>query len=133
MPLEYAALPRRGAAFLLDTLMLTPAILLARESAPLAGAAATLWWAAFECSPWQAWPGKRLLRMKTIEAGGLRVGIGRALLRSAIKSLPLAVVFALPWVAAALAALSAAAVVAGRRRRSLHDLIASTAVILPPA
>lgn len=113
--------------------MLTPAILLARESAPLAGAAAVLWWTAFECSPWQASPGKRLLRMRTIETGGLRVGFGRALVRSFIKSLPLALLFALPWAAAALAALSAAGILAGRRRRSLHDLMASTAVIVPPA
>jgi hypothetical protein len=63
MPLEYAALPRRGAAFLLDAVILSPAILLARESVPLAVVAVTLWWAAFECSPWQASPGKRFLRV----------------------------------------------------------------------
>lgn len=132
MPLEYAALPRRGAALFLDVLMLTPAVLIARESAPLASAAAVLWWTAFECSPWQASPGKRLLGMKTIEAGGLRVGFGRALGRSAVKALPLAAMTIWPWAGAALAALSALGILAGRKRRALHDLMASTAVIVPP-
>jgi uncharacterized RDD family membrane protein YckC len=107
-------------------------LLIARESAPLAGVAAVLWWTAFECSPWQASPGKRLLGMKTIEAGGLRVRFGRALGRSAVKALPLAAMAIWPWAGAALAALSALGILAGRKRRALHDLMASTAVIVPP-
>ncbi|HPT29043.1 MAG TPA: RDD family protein [Bryobacteraceae bacterium] len=132
MPLEYAALPRRGAAFFLDALLLTPAVLLARESVPLAAAAVVLWWAAFEASPWQASPGKRLLGLRTMEASGLRVGFGRALWRSVVKALPLLGLAAWPWAAAALAAISLLSILAGRRRRAVHDLAASTAVIFPP-
>jgi len=132
MPLTYAALPKRVAAFLLDALMLTPAVLLARESLPLAGTAALLWWAAFEASPWQASPGKKLLGMKTMEASGLRAGFGRALARSALKTLPLVVPGVWPWVAATAVTLSAAGILFDRRRRALHDVLTSTAVIAPP-
>lgn len=132
MPLAYAALPKRGAAFLLDALMLTPALLIARESAMTAAVAAVLWWTAFECSPWQASPAKWLLGMKTMEASGLRVGFGRALVRASVKLMPLLIVPASPRLAAVIAALSVACILFDRRRRALHDLLASTAVIAPP-
>lgn len=132
MPLEYAALPKRGAAFLIDALLLAPAALIASQSAPLAGAAAALWWAAFEASPWQASPGKRALGMRTIQAEGRRVGFGRALARSALKALPLAFIPISPWAAAAVGLVAAALVLIDRRRRSYPDLLAGTAVIVPP-
>ncbi len=132
MPLEYAALPRRGAAFLIDALILTPAVLLARESVPLAVAAVTLWWTAFEASPWQASPGKRFLRTKTIQADGRPERFGQALWRSALKALPLLVLPAWPWLSCVLAAISGVSMLAGRRRRSYPDLIARTAVIRLP-
>lgn len=132
MPLEYAALPRRGAAFLIDGLLLAPAALIASQSEPLAGAAAALWWTAFEASPWQASPGKRWLGMRTIQAEGRRVGFVRALARSALKALPLAAVPVWPWAAAAAGAVAAALMLVDRRRRSYPDLLAGTAVIVPP-
>ncbi|MBA3975220.1 MAG: hypothetical protein C0504_13520 [Candidatus Solibacter sp.] len=132
MPLEYAALPRRGAAFLIDAVLLAPAALLASQSPVLAGAAAALWWTAFEASPWQASPGKRLLGMRTIEADGRRVGFGRALGRSALKALPLAAVPVWPWVAAAAGAAAVVMMAVDRRRRSYPDLLVRTAVIVPP-
>lgn len=132
MPLEYAALPRRGAAFLIDAVLLAPAALLASQSPVLAGAAAVLWWTAFEASPWQASPGKRLLGMRTIEADGRRVGFGRALGRSALKALPLAAVPVWPWAAAAVGAAAAVLILVDGRRRSYPDLLVRTAVIVPP-
>ncbi|MRR10557.1 RDD family protein [bacterium] len=132
MPLEYAALPRRGAAFLIDALVLTPAVLLARESAPLAVVAVTLWWTAFEASPWQASPGKRFLRMQTIQADGRPVGFGRALWRSALKALPWLLLPFWPWVSGALAVVTVLGMLAGRRRRAYADLLAGTAVIRLP-
>ncbi len=132
MPLEYAALPRRGAAFLIDALVLTPAVLLARESAPLAVAAVMLWWTAFEASPWQASPGKRFLRMKTIQADGRPVGFARALGRSALKALPWLLLPLWPWVSGALAAVAVLGMPVDRRRRTYADLLAGTAVIRLP-
>jgi uncharacterized RDD family membrane protein YckC len=132
MPLEYAALPRRGAAFLIDAVLLAPAALIASQSVPMAGAAAVLWWTAFEASPWQASPGKRWLGMRTIQAEGRRVGFVRALARSALKVLALAAVPVWPWMAAAVGAAAAVLIVIDRRRRSYPDLIAGTAVIVPP-
>lgn len=132
MPLEYAALPRRGAAFLIDALLLAPAALIASQSVPLAGAAAILWWTAFEASPWQASPGKRLFGMRTIQSEGRRVGFGRALARSALKAIPLAFVPVWPWAAAAAGAVAAALMLVDRRQRSYPDLLAGTAVIVPP-
>ncbi|MBE0656484.1 MAG: RDD family protein [Bryobacteraceae bacterium] len=132
MPLEYAALPRRGAAFLIDAVLLVPAALLASQSPWLAGAAAVLWWTAFEASPWQASPGKRLLGMRTIEADGRKVGFGRALGRSVLKALPLAAVPVWPWAAAAVGAAAAVLILVDRRRRSYPDLLVRTAVIVPP-
>jgi uncharacterized RDD family membrane protein YckC len=132
MPLEYAALPRRGAAFLIDAVLLVPAALLASQSPVLAGSAAVLWWAAFEASPWQASPGKRWLGMRTIQAEGRKVGFGRSLGRSALKALPLAAVPVWPWMAAAVGAVAAVLILVDRRRRSYPDLVAGTAVIVPP-
>ena len=132
MPLEYAALPRRGAAFLIDAFVLTPAVLLAWESVPLAAVAVTLWWAAFEASPWQASPGKRFLRMKTIQADGQSQGFGRALWRSALKALPLLMMPLWPWFPGALAAFAVLGMLTGRRRRTYPDLLAGTAVIRLP-
>lgn len=132
MPLEYAALPKRWAAFLIDGFLLAPAALLAAQSPELAGAAAVLWWTAFEASPWQASPGKRVLGLRTIQAEGRRVGFGRAFGRSTLKALPLAVVPVWPWAAAAMGAAASVLMIADRRRRSYPDLLAGTAVIVPP-
>ena len=134
MPLEYAALPKRGAAFLIDALTLAPLAMLGRESLPVAALCAAGFWAACEASPWQASAGKRIARLRTIRADGGRVTWGRAVWRSAVKGLPLLLWAWWPWAAAAAAVLTLIGMVFDRRRRSLPDLLAGTAVIvLPPA
>jgi len=67
MPLEYAAPWRRGAAFLLDAVLVAPVAVWA----PLA--AVGVWavtGALFEASSWQATPGKRALGLRVMEAEG---------------------------------------------------------------
>ena len=90
--------------------------------------------------------GKRLLGLRVATADGGRVGVGRALLRAAVKFLPFEVghlAFALPtpvWRAPGefragflmvwlLLGLSLLAIVRTERRQSVHDLAAGTVVI----
>ena len=48
-----------------------------------------LYFILFEISPWKATPGKRLLRLQTVDvSSGGRIGFFRSLLRTAIKLLP---------------------------------------------
>lgn len=129
MPLQYAALPQRGAAFLIDALTLSP---LAFTPWPWHAVGVAVWLAAFEASPWQATIGKRLLRCKVMESQGRKVTLGRAVARAVVKSVPVALVQPYPYAAATVAALSLVAIVVDRRCRALHDLAAGTAVIRPP-
>jgi uncharacterized RDD family membrane protein YckC len=100
---------RAGSTQLLATLAQAGAILLA---------ASTLYFVASEAGPWQATPGKRLLRLRVVGADGARVGIGRALARHLAG--------ALSWMM-----LNLGHAIAGWRadRRALHDLVAGTRVL----
>lgn len=130
MPLKYAAPWKRGAAFLLDAVLVAPLALFA----PLAGAGAlAVSGALFEASGWQATPGKRWLGLRVIEAEGRRVELRRAAVRHLVRAAPL--VFAAlgeGTAALALALLLAAPALAGGRRRSLWDRVSGTSVIAPP-
>lgn len=129
MPLHYAALPSRGAAFFLDALTLLP---LAFTPWPWHAVGAAVWFTAFEASPWHATLGKRLLRSKTMESQGRRVTLARAAARSVVKSVPIALLQPYPYAAAVAAAVSMATILIDRRKRAVHDLMCGTAVIEVP-
>lgn len=80
--------------------------------------AGMLYHVAFECSPLQGSPGKRLLGLRAIDRRGHRLGIGRAL--------PRYLAGALSWATLNLGHLMAAA---GPDHRSLHDRISGTRVV----
>ena len=107
-----------------------------------------LYFAWSEQSNWQATIGKRVFRLIVTDIRGLRIGFGRAMLRTVIKLLPwelahltvnlptsmwfkpepefrfgILVVFALLVIYPALVLLT-------RRHQSLHDLIAKTVVVM---
>jgi uncharacterized RDD family membrane protein YckC len=107
---------------------------------------AALYLALTEGSGRQATIGKRLLGLRVATVDGGRVGVGRALLRAAVKFLPFEVghlAFALPvplWRAPGefragflvvwlLLGLDLLAILRIERRRSVHDLAAGTVVI----
>lgn len=78
---------------------------------------AAIYWVAFECSPWQATPGKRALDLAVTDLRGQRLGLLRAGVRHVAGSLS--------WLTLnlghALAALPP-------HKRALHDYIAGTRV-----
>jgi len=63
----------------LTTLLIVPPLLYA--------VLACLWSLAFECSSWQATPGKRALGLRVTDAGGARLDIAQALIRFAAAGL----------------------------------------------
>ena len=73
--------------------------------------------AAFESSPWQATPGKRLLGLRVVDLDGRRVGVIRAVARQCLKLLD---------VATSMVTFVIAAVTP--RRQTLHDILAGTLV-----
>ena len=81
-------------------------------------ALSTLYFVASEASPWQATPGKRLLRLRVTGADGGCIGVGRALARHLAAGLS--------WML-----LNLGHAIAGWRadHRALHDLIAGTRVL----
>lgn len=85
-------------------------------------ALAALWFIAFEASPWQASPGKRLAGLRVSTGDGGRPGLARIALRF--------VAGAPSWFA-----LHLGHALAGWRKdgRALHDLLAGTRVVLEPA
>lgn len=130
MPLEYAAPWRRGAAFLLDAVLVAPVAVWA----PLA--AVGVWavtGALFEASSWQATPGKRALGLRVMEAEGRRVGWRRAAVRQVAKlGVVAAVAGGAGWGWAVAFAALAAPAVGGGRRRTVWDRVAGTSVFAPP-
>ncbi|TWT19261.1 RDD family protein [Luteimonas marina] len=87
---------------------------------PLLAAAllALAWFALSEASPWQATPGKRLLGLRVVDAGGARIGLARAAARHLAG--------ALSWLTLNIGHLLA---LAPPRRQALHDRIAGTQVL----
>lgn len=79
------------------------------------------WWIAFEASPWQATPGKRLFGLQVTRRDGGRPGPGRVALRF-LAGIP-------SW-----GLLHLGHAMAGWRadRRALHDLLSGTRVVLAP-
>lgn len=79
------------------------------------------WWIAFEASPWQATPGKRLFGLQVAGRDGGRPGPGRVALRF-LAGIP-------SW-----CLLHLGHAMAGWRtdRRALHDLLSGTVVVLAP-
>jgi hypothetical protein len=73
--------------------------------------------AAFESSPWQATPGKRLLGLRVVDLDGRRLGVARAVARQCLKLLDIATSM-VTFVIAAVAP----------RRQALHDILAGTLV-----
>ncbi|WP_339826136.1 RDD family protein [uncultured Arenimonas sp.] len=84
-------------------------------------ALAALWFIAFEASPWQASPGKRLAGLRVVRRDGGRPGPGRVALRFGAG----APSWLLLHVGHAIAAIR-------RDGRALHDLLAGTHVVLAP-
>lgn len=77
-----------------------------------------LYFTLFEAGPWQATPGKRLMRLVVCDLEGRRIGWGRANLRFFAKILSGAILL-LGYLMAAFTP----------RRQALHDLIARTLVL----
>ncbi|WP_374603443.1 RDD family protein [Arenimonas sp.] len=80
-----------------------------------------LWFIAFEASPWQASPGKRLAGLRVVKADGGRPGAGRIAARF-FAGAP-------SWL---LLHLGHAMAAVRRDGRAMHDLLAGTRVVLAP-
>ncbi|MBY4597944.1 RDD family protein [bacterium BD-1] len=96
----------------LDAALVAVAVLFALSAA---------WWVAFEASPWQATPGKRLFGLRVERGDGGRPGPGRVALRF-VAGVP-------SW-----CLLHLGHAMAGWRadHRALHDLLSGTRVVLAP-
>jgi uncharacterized RDD family membrane protein YckC len=80
-----------------------------------------LYYALFECSKWQATPGKMALRLRVTREDGSRIGIGRSMGRNAIR-LANAIIWVIPFI-------FYIAVAWTRRKQGLHDMLAGTLVL----
>jgi len=79
------------------------------------------YYALFECSKWQATPGKKLLGLRVTDMDGNRLGLGRSLTRNAVR-LVNAIIWVIPFIAYI-------AVAWTQRKQGLHDLLAKTLVL----
>ena len=132
MPLQYAALHYRGAAFLIDAL---PILLTFWLPLPLymIGLGWTIVYATFESSPWQATWGKRLFGLRVMEAEGRKLTFPRAFVRSALKLLPF-MIFPFGGTQAALLIIATVlGITLHQRCRAWYDLLACTSVFKLPA
>lgn len=112
---------RRLAAVAIDLALLTLSSLLAAQVLPMLGALLVPWlyFSAFEASPWQATPGKRLLMLRVVDVNGVPLRWPRATLRyfcRFISALPLGAGYAM--------------VLFNLHRQALHDMLASTRVVM---
>jgi hypothetical protein len=89
-----------------------------RATWALAWAIPFAYFAAFEASPWQGSPGKRCLGLKVADRTGRRFGLGRSLLRQAMKCFEMTL-SGLGYVLAAFTP----------RRQAFHDFLAGTLVL----
>lgn len=110
--LQDASLHAAGAAVeaSLRALLLPPTLVFA--------ALAAIYWIGFECSAWQATPGKRALSLQVTDLDGRRLRVAQAALRH--------VAGALSWLTFNLGHALAAV---PPQKRALHDYIAATRVI----
>lgn len=132
MPLQYAALPKRGAAFVIDLIPAAPLLPFITTHPALLPLAAALAGAALEASPWQASLGKRLLRIRCMEAEGRRLTPPRALARNALRFLPFGLLAYDGSIPAVLLIATVLGIAFHPRCRPWHDLLAGTSVIDPP-
>jgi len=79
-----------------------------------------LYYTAFEASPWQATPGKRILRLYVTDLKGQRLGFGRALLRNLARQL--SGFFFIGYIIAGFT----------ERKQALHDILAGCLVLRRP-
>ena len=114
MAQDLLADPVQGAAAKAQVAQLTGAIV---QVGLRVGAISALWFVAFEASPWQATPGKRLLGLHVETSDGTRPSLVRALARH--------VAGLASWLTLNLGHLLAAL---RSDHRALHDLIAGTRV-----
>jgi len=137
MPLAYASIRPRAAAFVLDSLILLPGAFLSWWAWNAPGiavyalvVAAVLAWS--ESDGAQATWGKRSVRIKVMESHGRETGWRRALIRNLLKLSPVALA-GFSWrLALAIGVASVATMLVLRRHRTWYDLLAGTAVICLP-
>jgi uncharacterized RDD family membrane protein YckC len=92
----------------------SPAVLL---SLALVGC---LYYTLFEASPWQATPGKKILRLYVADLSGRRVSFGRALLRNLARQL--SGIFFVGYIMAGFT----------EKKQALHDILSSCLVLRRP-
>lgn len=80
-----------------------------------------IYYAAFECSAWQATPGKLALGLRVTDLQGRRLGPGRSVLRNLVR-LANAITALIPFICYLTVAWTA-------RHQGLHDLLAGTLVL----
>lgn len=120
--LPVAGFWQRVAAFVVDLVILVPLSQLVQATFTVVLFAGVLvWWGyftLFECSGWQATPGKRLIGLKVTDVNGVHIRHGRATARFFSKLLSAAILglgFLLPAFT--------------RHKQALHDLVAGTLVL----
>lgn len=79
------------------------------------------YYALFECSKWQATPGKMAFGLRVTDLQGNRLGIGRSMARNAVRLLN-AITVIIPFVAFIV-------VIWTQNRQGLHDMLAKTLVL----
>ena len=79
------------------------------------------YYALFECSKWQATPGKMALGLRVTDYDGARISFTRSLVRNAIR-LANAIIWVIPFIFYIVVAWTA-------RKQGVHDMIASTLVL----
>lgn len=89
----------------------SPAVLL------LVALAGCLYYTLFEASPWQATPGKRILRLYVTDLSGRRISFGRALLRNLARQL--SGIFFVGYIMAGFT----------EKKQALHDILSSCLVL----
>ena len=80
-----------------------------------------LYYALFECSKWQATPGKIAVGLRVTDLQGNRLSVGRSVVRNAVRLINAATAL-IPFVAYM-------AVIWTQRKQGLHDLVAKTLVL----
>ena len=80
-----------------------------------------IYYVLFECSTWQATPGKRALNLRVTDQHGHRLSLGRAMTRNSIRLLNV--------ISALLPFICYIAMLWSKRKQGLHDMLADTLVL----